>query len=50
MTALIDRLERAGYVRREWGMRDRRQALVVPEQEKIDKELAPVTQSTGAAV
>ena len=50
MTALIDRLERVGYVRRERGMRDRRQVLVVPVQEKIDRELAPITQPLGEAV
>jgi DNA-binding MarR family transcriptional regulator len=50
MTALIDRLERAGYVRRERGTRDRRQVLVVPEQEKINSDLMPVTQPLGDAV
>lgn len=50
MTALIDRLERAGYVRRERGARDRRQVLVVPEQEKINSDLMPVTQPLGEAV
>ncbi len=50
MTALIDRLERAGYVRRERGERDRRQVLVVPVEEKINKDLTPVTQPLGVAV
>jgi DNA-binding MarR family transcriptional regulator len=50
MTALIDRLERAGYVRRERGTRDRRQVLVVPVEEKINEDLAPITQPLGAAV
>jgi DNA-binding MarR family transcriptional regulator len=50
MTALIDRLERAGYVRRERGTRDRRQVLVVPVEEKINRDLAPITQPLGEAV
>jgi DNA-binding MarR family transcriptional regulator len=49
MTALIDRLERAGYVRRERGTRDRRQVLVVPEEEKVKKNLDPITAPMGAA-
>lgn len=50
MTALIDRLERAGYVRRERGERDRRQVLVVPNVEKIEADLTPITSSLGVAV
>jgi DNA-binding MarR family transcriptional regulator len=50
MTALIDRLERAGYVRRERGTRDRRQVLVVPVKEKINEDLTPITQPLGASV
>lgn len=49
MTAVIDRLERAGYVRRERGERDRRQVLVVPNEEKVNAELAPITRSLGMA-
>lgn len=50
MTAVIDRLERAGYVRRERGERDRRQVLVVPNEETIDANLAPITRPLGMAV
>ena len=50
MTALIDRLERAGYVRRERGAQDRRQVLVVPVEEKIARDLGPITQPLGEAV
>lgn len=41
VTAVIDRLERAGYVKREQDARDRRKVLVVPEEEKINREIAP---------
>jgi DNA-binding MarR family transcriptional regulator len=50
ITALIDRLEKAGYVRREPGKRDRRQVLVVPIAEKIDADLIPITRPLGIAV
>jgi DNA-binding MarR family transcriptional regulator len=50
MTALIDRLEHAGYVRRERGTRDRRQVVVVPVEEKVDRDLTPITQPLGEAV
>jgi len=50
MTALIDRLERAGYARRERGTRDRRKVLVVPVEEKINEDLTPITQPLGMAV
>lgn len=49
MTALIDRLEKAGYVRRERGERDRRQVIVAPNMEKINAELAPITMPLGEA-
>jgi DNA-binding MarR family transcriptional regulator len=50
ITALIDRLEKAGYVQREHGKVDRRQVLVVPNEEKISAELAPITAPLGIAV
>ncbi len=50
VTALIDRLERGGYVRREHGTRDRRQVLVIPNAEKYHSEIGPVTASLEAAL
>jgi DNA-binding MarR family transcriptional regulator len=50
MTALIDRLEEAGYVRRERGQEDRRQVLVIPNEAKINAELTPITAPLGAAI
>ncbi len=50
ITALIDRLERAGFVRRERGQHDRRQVMVVPNMEKVDAELMPITLPLGMAV
>jgi DNA-binding MarR family transcriptional regulator len=41
VTAVIDRLERAGYVKREQDAKDRRKVLVVPQEEKIYREIAP---------
>jgi DNA-binding MarR family transcriptional regulator len=50
VTALIDRLEKGGYVRREHGASDRRQVLVIPNVEKFNAEIGPVTTSLGTAL
>jgi DNA-binding MarR family transcriptional regulator len=50
ITALIDRLEKGGYVRREHGASDRRQVLVIPNAEKFNAEIGPVTASLGAVL
>lgn len=41
VTAVIDRLEKAGYVKREQDPKDRRKVLVVPNEEKAYAEIAP---------
>lgn len=50
VTAMIDRLENAGYVRRERDPDDRRRVIVIPDREKIDAEIAPYTMPIGAAI
>ncbi|MBA3946544.1 MAG: MarR family transcriptional regulator [Herpetosiphonaceae bacterium] len=47
VTAVIDRLENAGYVRRERDKDDRRKVMVVPEENKIMTEIAPFSMSMG---
>ena len=49
VTAMIDRLERAGFVQRERDQYDRRRVIVIPDREKIDVEIAPFVMSMGAA-
>jgi DNA-binding MarR family transcriptional regulator len=39
VTAVIDRLEKAGYVKREHDAKDRRKVLVVPNEEKAYREI-----------
>jgi DNA-binding MarR family transcriptional regulator len=41
VTGVIDRLERAGFVRRESDAGDRRKVIVVPDAERVDRELFP---------
>jgi len=50
VTALIDRLEKAGYVQREHGKVDRRQVLVVPLTGKFEAEVGPVRAALADAV
>jgi DNA-binding MarR family transcriptional regulator len=50
VTAMIDRLEKAGYVHRERDKNDRRKVYVVPNVTKIDAELAPYSKSIGVAL
>jgi DNA-binding MarR family transcriptional regulator len=49
VTAMIDRLEKAGYVRREHDQADRRRVIVIPNEEKIYAEIAPHAMRMGAA-
>jgi DNA-binding MarR family transcriptional regulator len=49
VTAMIDRLERAGFVRRERDQHDRRRVIVIPDQEKIEVEIVPFVMPMGAA-
>ena len=50
VTAVIDRLEKAGYVRRERDKNDRRKVIVAPNKTKIDSEIAPFSMSIGVAL
>lgn len=50
ITAVIDRLEKAGYVKRERDKDDRRKVIVAPNAEKIYAELTPYIMPMGMAV
>ena len=50
VTAVIDRLEQAGFVRREHDQKDRRRVIVVPNVEKIQAEIMPYTTPMGEAL
>lgn len=50
MTAVIDRLEKAGYVHREHSKDDRRKVIVVPNVEKINAEITSYTMPMGQAL
>ena len=50
VTAMIDRLEKAGYVNRARDKHDRRKVIVVPDEPKIYSELAPFSMSMGVAL
>ena len=41
ITAVIDRLERGGFVKREADKDDRRKVIIVPNEQKIGADLAP---------
>lgn len=47
ITGVIDRLEAAGYARREPDPEDRRRVIVAPIAETIDRDIAPLFQSLG---
>ena len=50
ITAMVDRLEKVGYVWRERDPNDRRKVIVVPNYPKIDQEVAPYSKSIGVAL
>lgn len=41
VTGVIDRLERGGFVRRDIDPTDRRKVIVVPDAERVDRDLFP---------
>jgi DNA-binding MarR family transcriptional regulator len=43
VTGVLDRLERAGYVRRDRSLNDRRKVLVSRVEERIQQDMAPYT-------
>lgn len=50
ITALIDRLEKAGYAKRKFDQDDRRKVVVVPNLGKINREISPYPAALGARV
>jgi DNA-binding MarR family transcriptional regulator len=50
VTAMIDRLTKAGYVQREHDQADRRRVIVIPDQEKIYQDIAPHSMPMGTAL
>jgi len=50
VTAMIDRLEKAGYVKRARDKHDRRKVIVEPNEKKIYAELAPYSMPMGVAL
>ena len=50
VTAMIDRLVKVGYVRREHSEEDRRKVVVIPNEAKIVKEISPYSMPMGAAM
>jgi DNA-binding MarR family transcriptional regulator len=50
VTAMIDRLEQAGYAQRERDKNDRRKVIVVPNETRINAEIAPYSRSMGVAL
>jgi DNA-binding MarR family transcriptional regulator len=49
VTIMIDRLEKAGYARREKDLTDRRRVIVRPIAERIEHDIAPLYASIGEA-
>jgi DNA-binding MarR family transcriptional regulator len=50
ITGVIDRLEQAGFVRRERDPNDRRRIIIQPLIEKAEREIGPLFQSLGQAM
>lgn len=48
ITQLVDRLERAGFVRRERSDHDRRRVLVTPVMEEVGRRIGPLYSGIGA--
>ena len=49
VTVMIDRLEKAGYARREKDPGDRRRVIVRPVRERIERDIAPLYAALGTA-
>jgi DNA-binding MarR family transcriptional regulator len=49
VTAMIDRLEKAGFVSREHDKQDRRRVIVIPNEAKVNAELMPHVMPMGIA-
>lgn len=50
ITGVVDRLERAGFVRREYDPNDRRRVIIQPDREKAEREIAPLFESMAHAM
>src|SRR5262245_42235984 len=50
VTSMVDRVIKAGYVRRQHSEEDRRKVLVFPNEEKIYKDIAPYSMPMGTAL
>src|SRR5262245_32859402 len=50
ITGVIDRLERAGFVRRAKDARDRRRVIIVPLAQRIEREIGPLFASIARAM
>jgi DNA-binding MarR family transcriptional regulator len=50
VTAMLDRLEKSGYVRREHDQQDRRRVIVIPNEAKIMADIMPHTMPMGEAL
>src|SRR5262245_34465869 len=49
ITAVVDRLEAAGYVRRERDPRDRRKVVVAPVPERVERDILPLYDAAARA-
>lgn len=50
VTAMVDRLIKAGYVHREHSEEDRRKVVIIPNEEKINREISPHSMLMGTAL
>ena len=50
VTAMVDRLIKAGYVRREHSEEDRRKVVIIPNEDKITQEISPYSLPMGTAL
>src|SRR3982751_5981610 len=50
VTAMVDRLIKAGFVRRQHSEEDRRKVVIIPNEEKINQEISPHSMLMGKAL